>query len=332
MSVSIDAGNETARRLIQLIADHAVRSPGKKLKKGELAKAAGITRQALHRFYSYLNPYISGEKPVSELLNRPEETRLFMTHGLNTIQALESEIADLKNGMEARIEEIKTHYVTSLMKSDLAIHDVDGLRSRLEAQNLHNDILVTKVKELEAALLAARSKMSHVATSGHHVGPTILPFDIGLERLFSKFHTSPDTAGLAEAKTQAIQEALARACEKFGSPTTTVVLFIERYLCSFDKFCAQCVNERSGQYAIIRTPLFSSLQLKTLILSRLEPATKVKVAIPYCESKVVAKAQRSFYFSSVPEQEFELADRMTLGLISDPRVIETVLYRIEQGD
>lgn len=334
MSAPKDAANNTAKRLIQLIADHAINSLGKKLKKGELAKAAGITRQALNRFYGYLDPYISGEKPVTELLQESDETRAFMTHGLDRIRVLESKITSLQCGMDTRIDAIRTQYITSLMKSDLAMHDVDGLRARLEAQNLHNDILVTKVKELEVALVTVNSKAaSHAERSLAQNEPIkALPFDIGLESIFSKFHTSPDMAWLDKAKTQAIQEATLRAWKKFGSPKTTIVLFIDRYLCSFNKFCVRFTSERNGQYLIVRAPMFSNLQLKAFILSRLEHSTKVKVVIPYCESNSIQKAQRSFYFSSVPEQEFELADRMALGLISDPRVNETVLYRVEQGD
>ncbi len=332
MNNPVNTNNETARRLIELIADHAVNSPGKKLRKAELAKAAGITRQALHRFYGHLDPYITGEKSISELLVDSSESGLLST-GLERIKTLEAEIAALNSEMEKRIEKVKVGHITALMKSDLALHDMDGLRARLEAQNLHNDILVNKIKGLEAALTKAKLEAIEAEKFTKSSIPSdIAVFDVTDSKAFKKFQQTNDKAELDKAKVQAVQETVVRAWDKLRGTNPVVLLFVDRYLCSFEKFCRRFGEERNGRFAVIRTPIFSFLQLKTFVLSKLDPSARVMVVVPYCESPSVANAQRTFYFSGVPKHEIELADKMVTSSMNDPRVYEVVMLKVEQGD
>jgi hypothetical protein len=332
MTSPVDTNNKTARRLIELIVEHAVNSPGKKLRKAELAKAAGITRQALHRFYSHLGPYITGEKPVSELLGDSSDNQVLST-GLERIKDLEGEIAALKSDMEERISKVKADHITALMKSDLALHDIDGLRARLESQSIHNDILVKKIRGLEAALTTAKLDAIEVSKSTKSkIQSDIVAFDIAVSKAFEQFRESSDKAQLDNAKTKAVREAVVRAWDKLRGAAPIVVLFIDRYLCSFEKFCNRFGYERNGRFAVIRAPIFSFLQLKTLVLSKLDPSARVIIVVPFCDSPSVSKAQRSFYFSHVPEHEFELADKMATSSITDPRINEVVMFRVNQGD
>ncbi|MFM0597280.1 hypothetical protein [Paraburkholderia dilworthii] len=315
---------------MQLIASHAVKHPGKKLRKAELAAAAGITRQALHRYYAHLEPYISGERPAADRLDTDSKDAVLST-GIERLRVLETELQALKAGRDKEIERIRTEYVTSLMKSDLALHDVDGLRARLEAQSLHNDILINQIKSLEVALTAAKLDRLEQPAAAHGRGEArVRSFDIDLKRLFDSYRRHGDKSRLGKEKLQAVQTAVANA--RKAARDATIVIFIDRYLCSFNVFCRDFASQRNGDFAVVRAPIFSLLQLKTLVLSKLDVDIPVKIFLPYCESNGVAKAQRAFYFSYVPEDEIALADKLQGMSISDARVNEIVSYRIEQGE
>jgi hypothetical protein len=217
------------------------------------------------------------------------------------------------------------------MKSDLALHDVDGLRARLEAQSLHNDILINQIKTLEAELTVLKLEKRHLLPKQSAGWDNTSIFDVNLKRIFDAYQTSGDAAKLDREKLKAVQDAIVRA-QKASSADAAIVVFIDRYLCSFDMFCKDFKSQRNGNFVIVRAPVFSTLQLKTLVLSKLDIDTPVKIFSPYCESQIVAKAQRAFYFSYVPEHEIALADKMQSMSISDPRVNEVVTYKIEQGE
>ncbi|CAH2911795.1 MAG: hypothetical protein CPSOU_2062 [uncultured Paraburkholderia sp.] len=321
---------DTEQRLMQIIASHAIKHPGKKLLKWELAAAAGITRQALHRYYGHLEPYISGEKSVSEELDDDGKNTALST-GIERLKILEAELVSLKAGKDKEIARVRAEYVTSLMKSDLALHDVDGLRARLEAQSLHNDILINQIKSLEAELTALKLARRDAAPAQNAALGTVMACDVNLKKIFTAYQGSDDTTKFEEEKLKAVLEAFARA-KKVGPADATIVVFIERYLCSFEFFCKNFHGRRSGNFVIVRTPIFNALQLKTLVLSKLSVDSPVKIFLPYCESKSVAKAQRAFYFPYVPEHEIAIADKIQGMSISDPRVDEIVTYRITQGE
>lgn len=331
MTVSEKGRSDTEQRILQLIANHAIEHPGKKLGKAQLAAAAGITRQALHRYYSHLTSYISGEKPVSDLLDSVAKEAVFST-GIEKLKALEAELEAVKAGIDKKIKRVRDEYITSLMKSDLALHDADGLRARLEAQSLHNDILINQIKSLESALTAAKLDSRERAASVISVSSNVTVFDINLKKIFEQYQVSGDKARLDAEKVAAVQGAIARAHDSGALEDATLVLFIDRYMCSFEVFCKNFKYQRNGKFVIVRAPIFSALQLKSLVLAKLGGETPAKIFMPYCESASVAKAQRAFYFAHVPLHEIALADKLQVHTMLGNRVNEVVMYRIEQGE
>lgn len=321
---------DTEQRILKIIAKHAIEHPGKKIGKAALAAAVGITRQALHRYYSHLNPYITGEKHSSEVLADEAKEEIFST-GFKKLNLLESELASIKAEMEEKVGLIKSEYITSLMKSDLSLHDADGLRARLEAQSLHNGVLINKIKSLEAQLTAARLDSKEIIRPSSLGLGQLNIFDINLKNIFEQYQVHCDKVKLDGDKVRLVQEAISRAEKNGYLKGATLVLFIDRYICSFNKFCEDFRMQRNGIFVIVRCPIFSFLQLKSLILAKLDIDTAVKVFFPWCDTESVIKAQRAFYFSNVPSHEIALADKLPNLVIPDQRVNEMVLYRVKQG-
>ena len=120
---------------------------------------------------------------------------------------------------------------------------------------------------------------------------------------------------------------LSRLCE---AEQSTVILFVDRYLTSFDKYVEQLRVRRVGKTIIARTPLFNRIELK-LFARKLPDGHSVAVYIPLCTSEAVMRAQRKFLFRDVPEIEFDAADKMALPTIQDG-YSEITVAQVKQGD
>lgn len=68
---SLEEGPGAQRRklLIEIMVQHHLSGSRSKLKLKDVADYAGISRQALDRYYGDLKPYIAGRRDVADLVN-----------------------------------------------------------------------------------------------------------------------------------------------------------------------------------------------------------------------------------------------------------------------
>ena len=84
---------DTEKKLIRVICDHFLDGADEKLTVAALSKAAGISRQAFHKNYLHLKPYLSGHKKVDELLlNSGVEASKIVLQSNALVRRLQSEL------------------------------------------------------------------------------------------------------------------------------------------------------------------------------------------------------------------------------------------------
>lgn len=324
--------NETERRLVRVISEHYLEGREGKLTIQVASIKAGISRQAFHRFYGHLKPYVLGQRSVGELLSTETiDLRSMLINSQERIKNLQAQVQQLKGEREGFAESVRLSYITTLMNSDLALHNAAQFRDVVEKQSLHAEKLVKDVQRLNAELTLAKAQVgTNIHNSGSNVTADIVSLNPELSTTFRNYFKSDNVDALEDEKAGVISKKLARLYKLCESGAPTVFVFIDRYLSSFEKYVIR-IRARQIENAIaIRLPMFNSTEIK-MALKKLPSRARVILHVPVCFSEAVIKAQRKFLFKEIPELEFEAADKMTFPQIRDG-YFEVNFCRVDQGD
>ncbi|EAQ97953.1 hypothetical protein [Congregibacter litoralis] len=328
------SAKDTEKRLVRLIAEHHLGGGEGKLTIQVVSSWAGISRQAYNKYYKHLTPYVKGARPIEELLtDQADDVQGLLSKSQERIRELEKEVARLHIEQEKEVEKIKDSYITSLMNSDISLMEADETRKRLQKQVLHNDKLIKDKKECEGKLNDAIAMVAKLTQEGgaHNVdGQEVTIIDVDLNPIYRNYLKTGDRDVLEDEKDRALAGVLKKVNKLASVGDAHVVLYVDRFLASFDEFASSYRTSSKGQVIIVRLPIFSRTELRLFAKNIYVKATK-EIWIPHCASETVTKAQRKFSFRDVPDVEKEAADHLATPSLNDgfQRVCS---YEVRQGD
>jgi hypothetical protein len=303
-------GAEDRRQIIiEIIVQHYLSGTKKKLKLVDLAERAGISRQALDRYYGDLKAYISGEKDITQLAS--------------------SEDDKLQMQINNAVGQVKQKYATEVEKLEIAIHHSHTIRTSLEKQTLHSDKLKKQLAaaELQLALGAtSRTPASQQSQRDSHK----LIFNVDIEGICSKLGKNPDIDDLEDAKDEEIRKIREKLITFSSVSNVKVVIFSERYLSRFSTFADNLVIPEHETALIVRLPIFRRNEILNFT-KHLPKQFKTSIHIPYCSSELEKRAQREFMFRNLATEEAksaDIADAVSISWGFD----EVVHFKINQGD
>ena len=326
--------SRTEQRLIKAISDHHLGQGSARLTIQMVSESVGISRQAFNRYYKHLKPYVLGKRPVSELLR--EETSDFSTlidSCQSRIRELQDEVKRLLEQREADVDGVRQTYITTLMCGDIALRNHDEIRTRLEKQAVHNEVLVRDKQRLQAELTAARAKELEMAgqlSAGRVATGDIVTLTPDLTEALRQHAKTNDIDAFEVAKGAAMMALLKKINTLCRPGQVRVILVVDRYLISFEKHVERIRAQLTGTVAIVRTPIVSRFELK-LFVEKIVSGTSVSVHFPVSTSDSISKGQRQFLFRDVPAGEKDAADRMALPTVQDG-FDEVLVVRVRQGD
>ncbi|UCP11527.1 hypothetical protein K5R88_07805 [Pseudomonas sp. MM213] len=338
---------ETTREaLIRIITEQQIETGNAKLRIGVIAEMAGITRQAFHRYHSELKPYVLGEKPISTLFQNQTDG-MGSTHLLNAqkkINELQSSLSKVEDAHKKELQEFKNNCITSLMKSDLALHDADNVRKRHAQQISHNEKLRQDLSTLKMALLqeqsralTAEAELNNIKSNGSRAQPMASDLIVIDEfELLIKKNTIEDESTFIQLKNKCAEKTINKINTIVGHNTSSVVLYIDRFISRFEKFADQFNPYDSSAAILVRFPIFDQYLLKSY-LAQMDVRARVQVIIPVCDVESIVKIQRTFFVRNVPHFELRNADDFGLQDTSLKRCrsigINAISFsQISQGD
>ncbi len=322
---------KTRSKLITVITKEIVENFNTKLKIQDICESVGITRQSFNRYYSDLKPYMKGEKPINELVMNQSDisSNQLLCKYQSKIKELQDELEDIVKSHEIDLSKVKNSMTTSLMNNDLSVHDADNVRLQLQKQSLHSDKLKEKINRLEVEL-SKQYIDNNLKSSTTPLNDNFQVIDVDFELLFKNFSATQDIDVFEDEKEVAIDNLISMTNKLLINDKTIVVLFMERYLSSFNKFVERYAFNSEDLHLFVRLPVHSRSELK-LTLNKFNKQGALKIYIPYSASDTVTKSQRNFYFRNVPETELQAADKSFLPSIKDG--FEHVCqFKIRQGD
>ena len=313
-----------------IIVSHFLSGTPKKLKLVEVANRAGITRQALDRYYSDLKPYIAGKKDVTDLVDGTQaKARVETQATINAVDAKwKSKLEQVQIEQDKEVSKAISNHITTLMNGDIAIFESNQLRKSLEKQTLHAAELKKKVDLLELKLA---SSYAHVGPTGAASKQDKVIYDVDIEQLCAHYQRTRSFDAFEDAKTMELKSIREKFARFEKMPNVHVVLFADRYICRFNQFAENysAVGETS---LIIRLPLFTRVEI-TNFLKHIPANFKKSLHVPYLPIEVERKAQRVFNFKQnpLPPEEVMAADgadapRMEWGFD------QIVTFKTRQGD
>ncbi|OUR84743.1 hypothetical protein A9Q75_01485 [Colwellia psychrerythraea] len=324
----------TEQRIIKVIAEHYLEDGQSKLTIQEVSNRSGITRQAFNRNYKHLKPYVVGSRPIEDILTgNIEELRSLLVNSQKRVRQLNEEITKGKFDHLEEIKNIKNSYITTLMNDDIALSESDEIRKTLEKQAMHNESLVSSIKKLERELTVEKARaVSHNinSSSSNDCESELIPVSPDIETVFNNYIKSKNIDIYEDEKDLAINKVIKRINKFSIAEDSCVVLFIDRYLCSFDNFVKQYKSSNIGPTIIVKLPLFTRTELK-LFSKKIQGEALINIYVPFSDSETTIKAQRAFLFRSIPEPEINSADRMAFPSIIDGHNMVSI-FRIYQGD
>lgn len=313
-----------------IIISHFLSGTTKKLKLVEVAKSAGITRQALDRYYADLKPYIAGKKDFTDLVDGTQaKARVETQATINAVDAKwKTKLAQVQVEQDKELSKAINSHITTLMNGDIAIFESNQLRKSLEKQTLHAAELKKKVDLLELKLANASGQSEPF--EGRSKQDKVI-YDVDIEQLCVHYQRTRSLDAFEDAKTMELKGIREKFARFAGMPNVHVVLFADRYICRFSQFAAN-YSAPGETSLIIRLPVFTRIEI-TNFLKHIPPAFKRSLYVPHLPLEVERKAQRVFNFKQnpLPPEEAMAADNadtpnMAWGFD------QVVTFKIRQGD
>lgn len=326
--------NSTRERLIKIIAEHQLAGDGTRLKIGDVAELAGISRQAFSRYYDDLKPYIKGDKKIGELLTSSDDDSLsdFLIKSQARIEELEASLAEQQEEHARLMGKTLNSHITTLMNNDIAFFSANKIRANFESQSLQVDNLGNKIRGLEAELalakMASTPTVDAQVTRGRSGKVTVVDLDI--ISVFKDYAKHKDLEKYTTDKLHLIKATTERVAKLANGENLAIVLFFERYISQFQIFSENYQHHSPQNTLLVRTPLFRRSEYLRF-LKAIGTSNEITAYIPSCLSPAEKQAQRNFFARVVPE--FELSEADT----ADPVKLEQGFNRIiqqsiKQGD
>ncbi|MGX9219284.1 hypothetical protein ACWV27_12885 [Massilia varians] len=325
---------DTRRRIVQVIVQHYLEGGEGRLTIQVASTRAGISRQAFNRYYDDLKPYVLGQRPAVDLLEvAPNNLQLMLVKCQVRIHELQDEVSRLHAERDSYAERLRHDYISTLMNSDIALHNSVELGKTVEKQALHNDKLIKDIQNLKVEL--ALAKAQNVARDSLNIisseeQKNVVSFDPDLSIAFRNYFRKQDVDVFEDEKADVIEKAVKKISKACSSGCERVVIFVDRYMCEFKKYYAYLIDQGLKDAIVVRAPLHNPVEIKSFV-KKISAGLRVELHVPVCTSDIVLKAQRKFLFQETPAIEFDSADKMALPTINQ-MFSKIVFYRIEQGD
>lgn len=294
----------TREKLIQIILDTHF-SRGGALQVGKVAKEAGITRQAFHRYYGDLLGYIKGEKNVNALLpkSNPNSISGLLQVTQGRANELEQILAGIEKKHEAELTAVRDRHITSLMNNDITLFETDSVRVTLDKQTTYISHLTAQLDQVKAELTKAKLNATNqrlVGTPGSRI-----VFEPYLKSAFAAYKKDGDYKAYLSHKNKEITRIIDKV-NQHENPSTPLIIFVDRFISNFEDFLGQLPAPRTTEL-VIRLPVFSSMEIKNHL--RKIKKTSIAIHVPECLSVAETVAQRKFRASSAPAEELLAAEK-----------------------
>ncbi len=312
------SANTTEMRLKQIIAEHYLSVPVEKLLIGDVAEKAGISRQAFNRYYDHLKPYISGELSIDEMLKGNDEdsdTSELLHLAQKSIKEMQEQLSHIEAKHKADTDKKVNSIITTLMNNDINLFESDKTRLTIEKHALQNQRLKDQITSLQVELTNAKAE-TVVDHDKHTTSAEKIKIEVELKSIFKEFISSGDLDDFEDGKEDKIQRALSRVNKFTQLDDSKVVIFIERYISSFDSFVDKYLCRDDKTYIFIRLPIFTRTELR-LFVKGLKFNRPITVHIQFSNSETTTKINRRFLFRNIPEMELEQADKCYIPTDSD---------------
>ncbi|SDI94818.1 hypothetical protein [Pseudomonas abietaniphila] len=320
----------TEAKIIKIICDHYLSGARERLTIGEVSARANISRQAFHKTYIHLKPFLTGTRNIDELLlgNEAELGRALLK-SQKLIRETQAELDEVRAGYMSEFKRLEANLVTTLMNGDVLIHHSKELTSQLKKKALHNEILKRQVdeKEIELSLTKLSGSKSPLPPIKDFIVDRL---QVDLRAAFTRFSETQDLDEYYANKTDAVTKVKDKLVRVLKKGVIRVVIFQDRFISSFEKFVVKNFSVPTESVIIVQLPLASRSEIRNFIHG-LVGAKPLDLFVPYCASEPVIKAQRGFSFGDVPEAEFRSFSKEPMPTIQDG-FDNLCIFQIEQGD
>ena len=324
------SSENTEKRLKKIICDHYLSGAISRLTIGEVSARAGISRQAFHKSYRYLKPYLTGAKNVDDLLIDDQvETSKTILLCQKLVREAKAELRLLQDRHEKEFQNLEDSLVTTLMSGDVLIHHSREITNELKKKAVHNEILKRQLLEREVELSERRLLVTSAKLEGN-IAPSIVSLQADVLQAVSKFSESQDVSAYYLEKAQVISKLKEKVQKILKKGNVRVVLFQNRYISSFRKFVDIGFSDSNCSLVVVELPLAARSEIRDFIRG-LVGAKPLEMYVPYCDSEATIKAQRGFSYGHIPAFEFRSFDKEPLPTIQDG-FDRVVVHRIAQGD
>ncbi len=331
-----EPGSGTDRRahLIKIIVEHHLSGSTAKLKLVDVAEMAGISRQALDRYYGDLKPYIAGKRDVADLVNGQALRSQIQTQtAVNDVEAKwKQKIQKLQTEHEKALKMAIDTHITSLMNTDIALLESNQMRVSLEKQTLHNAELLKKIQMLELKQGLSAIASPEQEGSGSIPKQNKIIFDLDIEAMCITYQREQSLDGFEQEKSDQVRKIREKLNKYVGTQNVHVILFADRYISRFKTFADRYTSLTAEVSLIIRLPLFTRSEI-VAFLKHIPSGFKRSIHVPYSDSDAEKKAQRVFIYQKypLPQKEIKWADDA-----DTPNIAwgfdEVVFFKIEQGN
>ncbi|VVP13956.1 hypothetical protein PS900_03492 [Pseudomonas fluorescens] len=322
---------DTEERIVSVICDHFLSGERYKLTIALVCERSGISRQAFHKNYLHLKPFITGQRNVDELLLRQGmDASKVIVQSQKLLRNLEVELNEVRSSENARFAEFENNILTSLMTSDILTHRAKELTAALRKKALHVELLKRELDEKEVELALANTNSDSLPSPVRRKTTNVHIFKPDLASAMASFATQSDPEVYMALKEKAINAMQQKLLKLIRKGTIRVILFQDRYLCSFEKFIERNFSSSSTSIAVVNLPIYSRIDLRDFA-KELKGAVPLELHTSHCDSEAIINAQRGFLFRNIPEFEFRASAREPLPTIHDGYDRVTV-FRVAQGD
>ncbi|MBA1243837.1 hypothetical protein [Pseudomonas japonica] len=322
--------SDTRARLIRAIAERLFDGSEKKILIRHICDSVGITRQSFNRYYDDLKPYLNGEKLIGELLGNDStgSTEHYLVQSQSTISALEMQVEHLKTIHSKELKKVTENYVTTLMNNDITLWQVDKTRATVEKQNTLIDDYCKQITDLKLKLTNVELEKFNYK-SGVNLQSKIL-LEPNFTSAFNAIHDGDQKEKFEALKDTELQKLAAKASQYTDDSLYSLVIFLDLYICNFQKFAEHHPRDPDKTYVYIKLPIFSVLEMR-LFLKKIAKSSSIFLYVPYCKSEHEKSAQRKFHFRQIPEIELTQADQSPTYKL-EHGFTQVTHYTITQGD
>ncbi|NMX83555.1 hypothetical protein HBO10_28985 [Pseudomonas sp. WS 5503] len=321
---------DTERRLKKIICDHYLSGNAARLTIIEVCARADISRQAFHKSYSHLKPYLTGARNVDELLVGDQaDAGKTIIQCQKLVREAQAELRHMRENQQKEYQKLENNLVTTLMNGDVLIHHSRELSNELKKKALHNEILKRQLTEKEIQLSGIEEN-ARLGPPGAKPETLLMKLQPNLADACTRFLEAGDLAAYYSAKATAIAKLKEKLQRILRKGVVRVVLFQNRFISSFDKFVDSHYSASEGSLVVVDLPLAARSEIRDF-LRGLSGAKPLEIFVPHCDSEATIKAQRGFLYGQIPVPEFRSFDKESLPTIQDG-FDRVVVHKIAQGD